>query len=229
VLAELRFGMSDLVDPTKARQLGKMVGVQALVVGTVSDLGNQVDLDARLIDVESARLLLGATVTISKDPTVKDLLLRGCQAPVVAAAPGAPASPQPAPAAGGARPEFTHKLFRFELLGVERMGREVRLTLLYTNRQGAVATGILRDASHSTYLVDNLGNRCPYVTHSFGPERDFPPGVPERMAIVVGEVDPEASTATATFRWQVFEQPGAGRNAGWHFENVVLRDIPLPR
>ena len=50
VLAELKFSMSDLVDPAKAKQLGRMAGVEAIVVGTVSDLGNQVDVDARVID-----------------------------------------------------------------------------------------------------------------------------------------------------------------------------------
>lgn len=39
VLTELKFGMSDLVDPAKAKQLGRIVGVEALVVGSLSDLG----------------------------------------------------------------------------------------------------------------------------------------------------------------------------------------------
>jgi TolB-like protein len=67
VLAELHFSMSDLVDPVKARQLGQIVGVEGIVVGTVSDLGNQVDLDARLTEIETSRVSLSATVTISED------------------------------------------------------------------------------------------------------------------------------------------------------------------
>lgn len=41
VLGELRFSMSDLVDPDKAKQLGKMLGVEAIAVGTLSDLGDE--------------------------------------------------------------------------------------------------------------------------------------------------------------------------------------------
>lgn len=76
VLAELRFSMSDLVDPAKAKRLGQMAGVEAIVVGTVSDLGNQVDLDARMIEIETNRMLLGASVTISKDQVVAEMMTR---------------------------------------------------------------------------------------------------------------------------------------------------------
>ncbi len=77
VLGELKFSMSDLVDPNKAKQLGKMLGVEALVVGSVSDLGNQVDVDARIIEVETSRMLPGASTTISKDQVVGELIQRG--------------------------------------------------------------------------------------------------------------------------------------------------------
>jgi TolB-like protein len=79
VLAELKFGMSDVVDPSKAKQLGKMAGVEAIIVGTVADVGNQFDFDARMIDIETNRLLLGATVTIAKDPAVDEMNRRGRQ------------------------------------------------------------------------------------------------------------------------------------------------------
>ena len=77
VLGELRFSMSDLVDPNKAKRLGQMVGVEAIVVGSISELGNQVDLDARMIEIETGKMLPGATVTISKDQVVAELLQRG--------------------------------------------------------------------------------------------------------------------------------------------------------
>src|SRR5437867_9203490 len=73
VLGELNFSMSDLVDPSKAKQLGRMLGVEAIVVGTVSDLGNSVDIDARIIEIETNNILRGMTVGISKDETVRRL------------------------------------------------------------------------------------------------------------------------------------------------------------
>jgi TolB-like protein len=89
VLSELRFSMTDLVDPEKAKQLGKMVGVEAVVVGTVSDLGNQVDLDARVIEIETSRTLVSVSATISRDQVVSQLMERGR----VEALPPTPTSP----------------------------------------------------------------------------------------------------------------------------------------
>jgi hypothetical protein len=40
------------------------------VVGTIADLGKQVDVDARLIEIEANLMIWGATVTIDKDPTL---------------------------------------------------------------------------------------------------------------------------------------------------------------
>jgi TolB-like protein len=77
VLAELKLSMSALVDPEQAKKLQKMVGVDALVVGTITDLGKQVDVDARLIEIEANRMLWSASVTVDKDPTLEKLQGRG--------------------------------------------------------------------------------------------------------------------------------------------------------
>jgi TolB-like protein len=116
VLVELKFSMSDLVDPAKAKQLGRMAGVEAIVVGTVSDLGNQVDLDARMIEIETNRMLLGATVTISKDQVVKDMLERGRLEPLISQPiPGTPPAvgtvPVPAPPEALKGFRYSGKLF----------------------------------------------------------------------------------------------------------------------
>lgn len=79
VLAELKFSMSDLVDPDKAKQLGGMVGVEALIVGTMSQLGSEIDIDARIIEIESNELLGAATATIEVDDLVEGMIGRGRQ------------------------------------------------------------------------------------------------------------------------------------------------------
>lgn len=88
VLNELKFSLSDLVNPDKAKQLGKMLGVEGLVVGSVSDLGNQVDIDARIIEIESNNVLPGVSTTLSKDQVVTQLLSQGRQTAL-------PTSPSP--------------------------------------------------------------------------------------------------------------------------------------
>jgi len=73
VLQELKFSMSELVDPAKARKLGQMLGVQGLVVGTVSDVGTTLDLDARIIDIQTDLSLPGASASIVKDEGVREM------------------------------------------------------------------------------------------------------------------------------------------------------------
>jgi TolB-like protein len=74
VLNELKFSMSELVDPDKARKLGQMLGVEGLVVGSVTDLGDTVDLDARIIDIQTNVSLPGASASIVEDEVVKRLI-----------------------------------------------------------------------------------------------------------------------------------------------------------
>jgi hypothetical protein len=65
--------MSELVDPAKARRLGQMLGVQGLVIGTISDVGSTLDVDARIIDIQTDVSLPGASASIVKDEAVKEL------------------------------------------------------------------------------------------------------------------------------------------------------------
>jgi TolB-like protein len=81
VLGELRLGLTDLVDPAKAKQLGQMLGAQGIVVGTLSDLGNTVDIDARVIEIGTNSTFPGVSVTLTKDDPVRSLMERGRQAP----------------------------------------------------------------------------------------------------------------------------------------------------
>lgn len=160
VLGELRFSMSDLVDPEKAKQLGKMVGVEAIVVGSISDLGNQVDLDARMIEIETGKTLPGAAVTISKDQVVAGLLARGR----VAAAPSprvpglpaqVPSAPPPTPPAvppeAPSRPiVITEDQWRIEVERGEIVGNQLTLHVKVENLQNNPRNvGICQD----TYLV----------------------------------------------------------------------------
>lgn len=57
VLKELKFGLTDLVDPATAAKLGKQAGVDCLVMGSVSKTGDVIDMDLRLVDTETGEVL----------------------------------------------------------------------------------------------------------------------------------------------------------------------------
>lgn len=57
LLEELQLTQSGIIDTTNAKQIGKMVGADAIVIGNIIKIGNDMRLDARIIDVESGIIL----------------------------------------------------------------------------------------------------------------------------------------------------------------------------
>ena len=222
VLAELRFSMSDLVDPAKAKRLGQMAGVDAIVVGTVAELGNQIDVDARVIDIETNSLMFGTSLTISRDPSVTEMLKMGRREQSV----GQPAGGESPPAVPGAA---LRSSFRFdgnsmslEITRVEVAGGDIRLTFRYVNKLEDPRRGAIYSPSdiNTNYLVDNIGNRYGYTGDSFGQGRWFAPGIPEQIWISFGKLKPGASAVNMVLKWYV-EGVGAGP--------IIMREIPLQR
>ena len=60
LLKEKKFQHSGCVDATCAVTIGKLVGVEHMVIGTVSKIGNTYSVDSRMIDVESGKSVISA-------------------------------------------------------------------------------------------------------------------------------------------------------------------------
>jgi len=126
--------MSDLVDPNKAKRLGQMAGVEAIVVGTIADLGNQLDVDARMIDIESTRMLLGTSVTIAKDPTVIGMLERGrTEASVLGPGSSPGSGPVTVPQEVGTGKAVTAEGLAFQARGCRRSADNLLCTVAFIN------------------------------------------------------------------------------------------------
>jgi TolB-like protein len=57
VAQELQLSQSGIIDVTQAKQIGKIVGADAIVTGSVMKIGIDLRLDARIIDVQSGIIL----------------------------------------------------------------------------------------------------------------------------------------------------------------------------
>jgi TolB-like protein len=57
VLAELKLAKSGAVDPTTAAKVGKLLGARYLVLGGYFDLAGTLRVDARVVEVETGRLV----------------------------------------------------------------------------------------------------------------------------------------------------------------------------
>jgi TolB-like protein len=249
VLQELKFSMSELVDPAKARKLGQMLGVQGLVIGTISDVGSTLDLDARIIDIQTDVSLPGASASVVKDEAVRQLSADCGQgtAPPASGAQGTRALPLTPTGAASRIPEAVHKItvegLTFELESCRISGSTVtcRLAITSGSRQDLdAAVGFSsRWEGRNTRLIDNSGNEYNCQTIRFGTHEDsfrmgfggpvqttLVSGISTDLVLMFNEVNQQATKAALLEIGGYIREPSTRR-----MSNFVarLRDIPLAK
>lgn len=217
VVGELSLNQSDLVDPRTARRVGEMLGVDALLVGTVSALGDRVDLDARVVEIETNNVVTQGSASIIRDQVVEGLLAAGQD---VGPRPAgrrdtsavARQAVNPATTTPSVLPEFTSRDLFGRITTVSRTGAELRIEMLLTNRGTQEFRVYPCNYTDQAYVVDDTGQ---HANCSATSTRDpsLVPGVPLRIALTFSGL--AASARTATLIWN------------WGPAQVVVRDIPL--
>jgi len=74
ILAEQAVEWTGLFDLSSAAELGKLLGVEGVLIGSITDQGETLAIRARLVDVETAQAITAASTTVSKTPAVLDAL-----------------------------------------------------------------------------------------------------------------------------------------------------------
>lgn len=74
ILEEHKLNLSGLVEPMTAQKLGRLLGVDAICSGTVTDLVDSVRVNARLISTDTGEVFAVASGSIGKDTVVQKLL-----------------------------------------------------------------------------------------------------------------------------------------------------------
>jgi len=74
VLEEQQLGMTGYIDQQTAISLGQILGVEAIITGSLTDLGKNVKINARLISTETGSVFAVASVNVLKDSTIKLLM-----------------------------------------------------------------------------------------------------------------------------------------------------------
>ncbi|MGC9513271.1 MAG: CsgG/HfaB family protein [Fidelibacterota bacterium] len=74
IMNEQEMSLIGMIDENSAVRLGHLLGVQAIVSGSLTDLGSSVKINARLISSETGQVFSVASVEIPKDETVSRLL-----------------------------------------------------------------------------------------------------------------------------------------------------------
>lgn len=74
VLEEQKLGMTGLIDAESAAQLGKILGVKTIVSGTILKLERTVEINARLINVDTASIVAAEKVRATSASKLNDLV-----------------------------------------------------------------------------------------------------------------------------------------------------------
>lgn len=76
ILEEYKLSQAGITSPELAEQLGKLLGVEAIISGTITDVGGAFDVNSRIIDTQDGSLLSAATILVTKDEMVLNLINR---------------------------------------------------------------------------------------------------------------------------------------------------------
>jgi len=67
VITEKEYNLSDFVEPTNAASLGKLVGAQGIVIGTITEIKGAFQINARIIQTKTSEVLSSYEVKMEKD------------------------------------------------------------------------------------------------------------------------------------------------------------------
>ncbi len=150
LLKEHKLSSSGLIDPDTARELGRIAGVDTLITGTITPLGDSVRLSIKVLDSESAQVIASSGFNVARTQAIDSLQRRG------AATSGGGGSPSSSPAAGspsGSQVEKQGIVFTFQ--GCRRSGESVTCHMVLTN-QAQDQTAYF--SHNSTRVFDHFGN-----------------------------------------------------------------------
>lgn len=74
IVAEQKLSLAGMIDQASAQKLGKLLGVDAIASGTVTDLGKSLRVNARLISTNTGEVFAVAATEIAKDDSVNALM-----------------------------------------------------------------------------------------------------------------------------------------------------------
>ncbi|MCK4359214.1 MAG: hypothetical protein KAW92_10835 [Candidatus Cloacimonetes bacterium] len=74
IISEQKLSITGMIDENSAKELGRILGVDAIVSGTITDLGTSLKVNARIISTETGKVFGVAGTKIVKDETVEKLM-----------------------------------------------------------------------------------------------------------------------------------------------------------
>jgi TolB-like protein len=76
ILEEQKLGISGIIDENTATQIGKLLGVKVIISGSVMQFGNVLEINSRIIDVQTASIIAAENVRSMTAERLQDLVVQ---------------------------------------------------------------------------------------------------------------------------------------------------------
>lgn len=168
ILAEHKLNVSGLVNPDTAKKLGQVAGVDGIVMGTITPIGDTVRITVKVVGTETATLMATGRADLARTKAIDELLGRGVQTGATGTASGA--TPPPSSASSSkAQYETTWFSASVKRLVVQSNGNVIVFMEYRGKRPEDLRVGLSgcsTDWRYKTYLVDDVGNMFPVQSAS---------------------------------------------------------------
>lgn len=237
---ELALGQMGFIAEKGIKKMGQILGVDAVVTGSMTDLGNTVKINARLIGVESAKVFAVASTEIPKTGMVADLIGRHAEAAQASPVNSTAVKPKAKTLAEVKMPFFQNDIFKITVKSLEKTGNTIRLILLYKNiSKKNIKTRILypgRQYNHVQYLIDENGEKYDlkpdeenilYHMYNVG-TTDFPPLLTTKVIFTFTTKGEDGGLIYTAVIDHSILQEYFGTGEPDRFQ-VILKDIPVSK
>jgi len=200
VLREQKLNYSGLITLDTAKKVGQLLGANGIILGTASDMGDSISINARLVDLETGIAVTASSVDLPKTPVIEQMMSDG----ILSSGNNQPSAVRRRTVKVASRfPSYKNGFFKIEAIDMTRREDEIVLKLRYTNISGKpLRAGLLRP-EENTYLVDEIGNQYPFKAGELRNDREFPAGVP-RISEIVFRVPTSSTGSTFIFAGKLF-------------------------
>jgi len=157
ILKEHKLVITGMIDPTTAKKLGQISGVDALVTGTITPFGDSVRLTIKVLDTATGDVIDALSGDIAKTKAIEELLTKGIDIGAQTSVPSTPAPSRPT-----AKQSTKAQNFTFELIQANTEGDTVNCHILITNNAPADRDLIMLMSKYygpASFIVDNFGNK----------------------------------------------------------------------
>lgn len=228
LLQENKLASSGIIDPTTARKLGQIAGVEILMTGTIVPFGDSVKFSVKALDTTTARIVSASSAEIAKTRAIEELLNRG----VASQQPGSGRNPGDRAQAEQTALTTDARQFRFTLKACSLAGRSVTCSLTVRNEDNddrilRIYTHIGKSTSKSR-IIDNEGRETDLESIQFGGKNGgqstLVSGVPTNLQLLFEPVDQDLSSIALFELWCELVDPDSYKGQDF---SVQLRRVPI--